>query len=172
MQVAQRRPGAGHVLLDLHRPLLDDCDADIRLADLPTITGSAALLRQLFDNVVQNAIRYRRPNQQLILEIAASLEGDCWQIVLADNGVGVPQDRRQDAFTVFKRLSETGDGSGMGLAICRRIARRHGGDASMADSPHGGVSVIVTLAADGPSPSHSAGVTASATAETNGFGAP
>ncbi|MGI9612094.1 MAG: ATP-binding protein [Acidimicrobiales bacterium] len=132
-------------IFDLHRPDLDECQADIRRGPLPIIEGSAALLRQLFDNVVQNAIRYRKPDRPLILEITASQHRDTWQIAIADNGHGVPEDRRQEAFTVFKRLSETGKGNGMGLAICRRIARRHGGDVSMADSPHGGVSIVITL---------------------------
>ena len=133
-------------VLELHRPELEACEADIRRAPLPTIEGSAALLRQLLDNLIQNAIRYRRRDRPLVLEITAVDRGATREISIADNGFGVPAERRQDAFTVFKRLSDTGDGSGMGLAICRRIAKRHDGDIGMADSPHGGVALVVTLA--------------------------
>lgn len=133
-------------VLELHRPDLEACDADVRRSSLPTIEGSAALLRQLFDNLVQNAIRYRRPGTPLILDISGDRDDDRWRITIADNGTGVPADRREDAFTVFKRLSTTGEGSGMGLSICRRIAERHGGEITMADSPHGGVALVVTLA--------------------------
>lgn len=132
-------------VIKLHKPELDRDRADLRRSPLPTIAGSTVLLRQLFDNLVQNAIRYRRPGEPLILEITAERQDDNWQIALADNGIGIPADRREEAFTVFKRLNETGDGSGMGLAICRRIARRHEGEVDITNSLHGGVSLVVTL---------------------------
>ncbi len=132
-------------VIALHRPELDECDADVRIGDLPTVAGSAALLRQLFDNLFQNALRYRKSGRTLILDVDAEQRGGEWRITLADSGIGLAADRRDDAFTPFKRLNDDGDGTGMGLAICRRIARRHGGEVTMADSVHGGVSLVVTL---------------------------
>ena len=133
-----------HALL-LHGPLLDSVGTVIQAGPLPTVDGNASLLGQLLGNLVQNSVRYRHPDRAPLLDIGAERDGDSWRITIADNGLGVPADRREQAFEVFRRLSDGGEGTGMGLAICRRIARRHGGDITMADSPHGGVALVVRL---------------------------
>ncbi len=103
-------------------------------ADLSGITIQANWTRmiQVFSNLIDNAIKYTPSERSPEIEISARDEGDRWLVTVADNGVGVLEDHREDVFGMFHRL-RTGkqlnpSGTGMGLALVERIVRLHGGD--------------------------------------------
>ncbi len=101
-------------------------------------------LRRAVANLVQNAARYGSR-----VNVTVVRAGDTIEITVDDDGTGIPEDRREEAFQPFKRLEpsrnqETG-GTGLGLTISRDIVRSHGGDLTLEDSPLGGLRAVVRL---------------------------
>lgn len=96
---------------------------------LPTIQGDAAHLERLFQNLVGNALKYRSPERRPHITITARREGDVWEFAVADNGIGIKPEHADRAFLIFQRLHANHDyaGTGIGLAICRKIVEMHGG---------------------------------------------
>lgn len=116
------------VLLDFE-PRLEASRASIHWDPLPEITGSAALLRGLLQNILGNAIDHAKPDTPPKVEITTEVKGRMVEIHFADNGVGFDMKWADDVFKPFRRLSPrtSGSGSGVGLATARRIVERHGG---------------------------------------------
>jgi light-regulated signal transduction histidine kinase (bacteriophytochrome) len=116
-------------LTNLHQKIVD-ADVDLSVADkLPTIMGDPGALVRLFENLVGNAIKYRSHNRMLILEIGWRRQGDDEVVWVKDNGVGIAPVNHDIAFAMFKRLvpQDAVEGSGVGLAICKKVMERHGG---------------------------------------------
>jgi signal transduction histidine kinase len=86
-------------------------------------------LTQLFQNLVGNAIKFRRNGLRPEISIGARAEREDWVIWVRDNGIGIPQDQYERIFKVFQRLHtwQKYPGTGIGLAICKKIVERHGG---------------------------------------------
>lgn len=124
----------------------DARDARVRAVGLPAVVGTEALYRQLLERLLDNAIRYRS-DARPVVELTARREADRWRITVADNGVGVDPAFAGRIFEPFRRLHtyEEHPGTGMGLAICRRIVERHGGEIAMESEPGRGSRFHVTL---------------------------
>lgn len=115
------------VLTDL-KAAIGDAKAVISFKSLPMVRGDATLLRQLFQNLLQNAIKFKSSDAPEI-HINANREGDFWSFSVADNGIGIGDEFADQVFVLYKRLHRSEDytGSGMGLAICKKIVDRHHG---------------------------------------------
>lgn len=102
--------------------------ATLHLNDLPHVTGNAAQLVQLFQNLMDNAIKYRQQRPPEITVSARRGDGE-WTFSVTDNGLGIDAQHRDRIFKIFERLHSDGDrmGSGIGLAVCQRIVERRGG---------------------------------------------
>ncbi|WP_373872513.1 sensor histidine kinase [Planobispora siamensis] len=150
---------------DLVRQIIDDHLAGVEEADavpqiytgtLPPVRGNPPLLRQLFNNLIGNAIKYTAAGQVARVDITGEPTGDGWvRITVADRGIGIPAGEHEAIFTGFHRAAEAADtysGTGLGLAICQRVVERHGGTISACDNPGGGARLVFTLpaAADDP----------------------
>ena len=109
-------------------PLIAESHARIVYEDLPTVTADPVLLEQLLQNLVANAIQYRRPEEAPVVKISSERVEDGWQFAVEDNGQGIPREYQDSVFEPLKRLHgrET-PGTGLGLALCRTIVSRHGG---------------------------------------------
>lgn len=100
---------------------------------MPVIFGDPTRLRQLFQNLIANAIKFRRPEEAPIVKITSSVEGEgedaVAHITVRDNGIGIEAGYRERIFGIFERLHGRGkyEGTGIGLAICRKICEQHGG---------------------------------------------
>jgi two-component system, chemotaxis family, sensor kinase Cph1 len=102
--------------------------AEITYDELPTVTGDPEQLTRLFQNLVGNAIKYRRPSQTPRIRVWASRAGTNWRINVQDNGQGFDEADADFIFGAFKRLhGQEVPGTGIGLALCRRIVENHGG---------------------------------------------
>jgi signal transduction histidine kinase len=114
----------GEVLGDLAAEL---ADATLRIGRLPPVVGDRAQLRAVLQNLLENAARHRSDERPLEVEIGARHVQRAWRIEVTDNGRGVPPVDRNRVFEPLARLDESIEGSGIGLATCRRIIGAHGG---------------------------------------------
>ncbi len=123
--------------------------ADIEVGDLPPVVGDPGQLRQLFANLVTNAVKFTRPDEQPRVRITGEVEGPRVRFTVVDHGIGIPERHRERVFRMFQRLHgrEEYEGTGIGLAICRRIVDRHGGAIEVEDTPGGGATFVFTLPA-------------------------
>ena len=137
---------ANEVLAD-SAALIKDADAVVHVGALPTVPGDPTQLRQLLQNLITNAIKFRRSDVTAEVRVTATDSGDGWTIDVADNGIGIDPEHREEIFGMFSRLQQ-GDrpGSGIGLAICARVVANHGGRIWVADSDSPGSILRFTLA--------------------------
>ena len=123
-------------------------DVEITIAALPTVSGNPVQLRLLMNNLVSNAIKFRRPGTGHRVDITPT-EADPGQtgFVVSDNGVGIPEAHRDRIFDMFQRLHLASDfsGTGLGLTICRRVVLNHDGAITVDSSVDHGTSFTVTL---------------------------
>lgn len=135
--------------LQLLQPQIEHAGMQVEVGDLPTVPGDPALLAHLFLNLVGNALRYHRAGVPPVLRIAAERQEDRWVLAFDDNGLGVDASQRERIFAGFVRLHrhEEIEGTGMGLAICRRIVERHAGTIWVEGKPTPGSVFKVALPA-------------------------
>lgn len=143
---------AGHVLRDLQAPI-ESAGAEVVVPPLPTVLGDDIQLGQVLQNLIGNAIKFRAERRPRVA-LDAVREGPAWRISVADNGIGIDPKFHDRVFEVFRRLHDRTayDGTGMGLAIVRRIVERHGGRVWFDSVPGVGTTFHFTVpAADAPS---------------------
>ena len=122
----------------------------IEVADLPKVYADAALVRQLLDNLIANAVKYVAPGAVPRVTVTGREVGDRVEVTVADEGIGIPAAQRDQIFEAYHRAHdvEQYDGHGIGLAVCKKIVERHGGRIS-ARPPLGevGTRIVFTLPA-------------------------
>jgi signal transduction histidine kinase len=113
---------------------IDDAGAEVvRPPALPDVVGDPTLFGMLWQNLVGNAIKFRRPGVAPRVEVTAvrgtSEAGDVWELAVADNGIGIDAEFADKVFVIFQRLHsrEAYSGTGIGLALCKKIVEHHGG---------------------------------------------
>jgi len=112
-----------------HAATLAEVGAVLECTALPTVEGDGDLLLQLFANLIGNAIKFRS-ERPLRIRIEAERTDEHWRISVLDNGIGIAPEHRVQVFVPLERLHAMAkyDGHGMGLAICRRVVAKHGGE--------------------------------------------
>ncbi len=127
---------------------IDESGARIRPGALPTVRGIAPQIVQLLQNLVGNAIKFRGSEPPLV-RVEAQRSADEWLFSVADNGIGIAPESGQRIFEVFQRPHGQNEypGSGVGLAICRRIVEHHGGRIWMESKPGRGTTFHFTMPA-------------------------
>jgi signal transduction histidine kinase len=107
---------------------LEECQADVGVAPLPTVVAENAHVIQLFQNLIGNAVKYRAKERHSEIHVSADRRDDHWIFSIKDNGIGIAPEYHERIFGVFKRLhGREVPGTGIGLAICKRIVEHHGG---------------------------------------------
>lgn len=126
--------------------------AVIEVGPLPTIEAEPVQMRQLLQNLISNALKYHRANERPVVRVHARRRDDesggpVCELTVSDNGIGFDEAFLEKVFTPFQRLHSRDEypGTGMGLAICRRIAERHGGSITATSRTGEGSDFIVTL---------------------------
>jgi signal transduction histidine kinase len=137
---------AEEVLGDLEAQV-ERAGAVVTIGDLPTISADALQMRQLLQNLLSNAIKFRRPGTVPEVRIDSEQFGDEVRITVCDNGIGFEPQYSRRIFRVFERLHGRSEypGTGIGLALCRKIAERHGGSVQADSAPGEGATFTVTL---------------------------
>jgi PAS domain S-box-containing protein len=126
---------------------IEAAGATVELSELPVIEADPSQMTQLFQNLIANAVKFHRPEEPPRIKIFSSTEAGWCEIYVEDNGIGFHERHLKLIFTPFERLHSRGkyEGVGMGLAICRKIAERHGGRITARSTPGKGSTFIVTL---------------------------
>jgi len=148
------------VLSDL-QPRIDASGASVAAAELPTLDADPTQMRQLLQNLVGNALKFHKENEAAQVRVLAAWDGSSGEaaarepappegmcrIVVADNGIGFDSKYAERIFGIFQRLHGrlAYSGSGIGLAVCRKIAERHGGAIEAHGEPGAGARFAVTL---------------------------
>lgn len=130
-----------------HQIVLDESGGQIDFRGLPTIEADPVAMRSLFANLVDNAVKFRRDDQPPEVEIVGMLHDGKCRITIRDNGIGFDRKYRERIFGVFQRLHGQAkySGTGMGLAICRRVVQRHGGTLEADAVPGAGATFTLDL---------------------------
>jgi signal transduction histidine kinase len=120
--------------------------AEVVAAGLPTVRGDRTQLTSLFQNLIANAVKFRGAERPVV-RIAALGEGGAWQLSCADNGIGIDPEYAERIFLIFQRLHarDAYEGSGIGLALCRKIVEYHGGRIWLDTDYSGGTRFRFTL---------------------------
>ncbi len=122
-------------------------DATVEYGDLPTVLADRGQLRHLFQNLIENGIKFAGEEDPRI-RIATTRRGDRWEFQVEDNGIGIDPQNQDDVFVIFRQLQgETYGGTGLGLALCKRIVERHGGEIRVESDGENGSTFIFTLKA-------------------------
>ena len=119
---------------------ISECGGSVQtLGELPILNGDRGQLLQLMENLIGNALKYRREGESPDVTIGSEFKSDTWEFSVMDNGIGIPPDKREVVFDVFRRLHGRDEysGTGIGLAKCERVVRRHGGKIWVEGHPDG-----------------------------------
>lgn len=138
---------ARDVIADLETAVAE-AGARVEIGELPTIDADAVQMRQLLQNLLGNALKYRRMDKPPVVKITSSTLGpQLCTIIVTDNGIGFNEEHAERIFRMFERLHGRAqyEGSGIGLAICRKIVERHGGTIAATSSAGQGATFTVTL---------------------------
>jgi PAS domain S-box-containing protein len=163
-RLTSRKTAVGDVdLNELARAVIADLDEQVRLTGgrievrpLPVLHVDELQIRRLFQNLLHNALKFHSPERLTIVTISsqklppsASVLGDVWELRVDDNGIGFEQRFAERIFVMLQRLHSRSEyeGTGMGLAICRRIVERHGGEIKAFGRPGEGSSIVVRIPA-------------------------
>jgi len=126
------------------RARIEESGARVSADDLPAVTGDPTQLRQLLQNLVANALKFRGEAPAEV-EVRSAPDGDRVRVTVADRGIGITPEQAERIFEPFHRAAAGYEGTGIGLAVCARIATAHGGRIWAEPRPGGGTLVHVTL---------------------------
>jgi signal transduction histidine kinase len=130
---------------------VQETKADVSRTALPAVPGDASQLVQLFQNLLDNALKFRQPGQAPVVRVDARRDGDDWLFAVRDKGIGIDSRYAERIFVLFERLHGKGEypGTGIGLAICKKIVEQHGGRIWVESQPGSGATFWFTLPAPG-----------------------
>jgi len=122
-------------------------DVTVNIINPVNVTGDHTMIMQLFNNLIGNAVKYSFKTPQPLVSITCEQMGDFVQYVVADNGIGLDMKYASRIFELFQRLDNVKEisGTGVGLAIVKRIVEKHGGKIWVESVLNGGTSFFITL---------------------------
>lgn len=133
-------------VLQMYAPTLEETGANVQMDELPVVIGNKTQLTQLFQNLVGNALKYRSEDTPLI-KIGCKEENGEWLFSVSDNGIGIDPKFYAKVFVIFQRLHNKSEfsGTGIGLAICKKIIENHGGRIWVESTPGKGSTFYFTI---------------------------
>ena len=133
-------------VVEMMKPTIRKANAKIEISPLPAVLADEGQLRQLFQNLIGNALKFRAEADPVI-GVRAARHNERWMFCVEDNGIGIDMQYAERIFQMFQRLHERGkyEGSGIGLSIVKRIVERHGGTIWLESKPGIGTSFFFSL---------------------------
>ncbi|GAA4949759.1 sensor histidine kinase [Actinoplanes utahensis] len=127
--------------------VVEETGARIDRDRLPTVHGDITLLTMLWQNLVGNALKFRHPDRAPLVTITAAPDGGDWRFTVRDNGIGIEPEFAEKVFVIFQRLHprDRYSGTGIGLAICKRVVEHHGGTIRLDTDNDAGAAFVFTL---------------------------
>ncbi|WP_030815284.1 sensor histidine kinase [Streptomyces sp. NRRL F-2799] len=127
---------------------IEESGAVITRDELPTLIADSTQMGMLWQNLIGNAIKFRRPGDTPVIHISAEQDGDLWRFAVTDNGIGIAPEYAEKVFVIFQRLhtKDRYQGSGIGLAMCKKIVEFHGGTIAVDLTHTEGTRIVFTLA--------------------------
>lgn len=128
-------------------PLLQDSGGTVDVAPLPPILADGPQIIQLFQNLIGNGLKYRAPDRPIVVRVSATVAGRLATVRVQDNGIGIEPQHSEVIFQIFQRLhaQEAYGGTGIGLAVCKRIVERHNGRIWVESEPGQGSTFCFTV---------------------------
>jgi len=125
----------------------------VDVSALPLIFGDRGQMAQLLQNLIGNALKFQKPGEPPVVKVSSEFltqqngGANVWQVVVEDNGIGFDEKYRERIFQIFQRLHGRSEyeGTGIGLAICRKIVDRHSGNITAYSTPGSGAKFVITL---------------------------
>ncbi len=141
---------ANAVVSDVKKDLelaIEEAEGTVTVDDLPTVQGDPTQLRQVFQNLISNALKYHKEGEPPKVHVGVAADGAWWRFSVSDNGQGIPEAEQDRIFKMFQRLGPQGAGSGagIGLSVAKRIVERHGGDLWLDSAEGEGATFHLTL---------------------------
>ncbi len=126
---------------------LREADGMVTVGPMPRVMADAAQLEQVFTNLIGNAIKYRRGGVPPAITVSAERQGEMWEFAVRDNGIGIEAEYFDRIFVMFQRLHthDEYEGTGIGLAVVKKIVDRHGGKVWVESTPGEGATFFFTL---------------------------
>ncbi|MBN1813034.1 MAG: GAF domain-containing protein [Anaerolineae bacterium] len=139
-----------HALSNL-RVAIEESKATITFDDLPIVGADATQLTQVYQNLISNAIKFHKKDIPPCIHVSAERQEDEWRFSVRDNGIGIAPEHTERIFLIFQRLHtrEEYPGTGIGLAVCKKIIERHGGRIWIESEPEEGSTFYFTIPARG-----------------------
>ena len=153
-QPTDLRPIPAQLMVDVAmsnlKAAIEDTQAQVNADPLPVVVADAGLLTQVFQNLIANGLKFCAPGRRPRIHIASAQLGGDWVFCVRDNGIGIEPQYAERIFRLFERLpsAEEYPGSGVGLAISKRIIERHGGRIWVESQPGAGAAFHFTLPAE------------------------
>jgi len=127
---------------------IKETDGTVNMGQMPTLEGSGPKMRQLFQNLISNGLKYCKAGEPPVISInSREIDSATWEISVEDNGIGFDEKYSSLIFKPFKQLHEKNryEGTGMGLFICAKIVSLHGGKIAVTSKINGGTKFVITL---------------------------
>jgi light-regulated signal transduction histidine kinase (bacteriophytochrome) len=125
---------------------IQEAGAQLTVEPLPKVRGMESQLEQLFQNLISNALKYHN-NKKPVITIGARDKTSCYEFFVSDNGIGIDEKYFDKIFIIFQRLHDKNEysGTGIGLAICKKIVEKHGGQIWLQSEVDSGTTFYFTL---------------------------
>jgi len=125
---------------------IDESGAQVQVGEMPELMADPTQLTQLFQNLIANAIKFRG-DRKPVISVTAEREGKHWNFEVSDNGIGIAKEYLDQIFLIFQRLHNRSEyeGTGIGLAVCKKIVERHGGRIGVRSEPGAGSTFFFSL---------------------------
>ena len=135
-----------NVLRDLHNQICSN-QVTIEREQLPTLEVVPTKINQIFQNIISNAIKFKKKDEPLTIKILSQDNGDHWELAVEDNGIGIEKEHQEKIFAPFQKLHNENEyaGSGIGLATCKRIVDMHKGKIWVESQKNKGTKFVFTL---------------------------
>ena len=143
------------VIVDLESRI-EAVGGTVRVGELPTVIADPTHMRQLFQNLIGNALKFHKPDEKPVVELSSRIIGEYWEIRVKDNGIGFDEKYIDKIFSVFQRLHgrDSYEGTGIGLAVCRKIVERYDGSITAVSKKDKGATFTVRLPRDSKEKRH------------------
>lgn len=134
-------------IIILHGKQIEELNANIKYDVLPSLICHKTPIRQLFQNIIGNSLKYHKIGVPPVIEITSTDKGNYWEFSISDNGIGIETDYHEKIFVIFQRLHNKDEysGTGIGLAICRKIIESMGGNIGVTSTVNKGSTFHFTI---------------------------